>query len=1522
MKRRQWFAVGCFSSLVLALFAISDSRDAASVARGSPAPAISPRVQAQKPVVPLVFERNQGQFRQRTQFLARGQEYSLAFERGSIVMMPNAMTPNAAESSVADRSGRTRPLEIEFPSKSANTHWFGAGLLAARASYFIGRDPMRWRTDVSIFESVRAREIALGIDCIARGGAEGIELDFDAAPHADLRRLQLQLRGRVKLELSPDGDIVARRGVTTLRLRKPSIYQEIAGNKVGIAGGYAIGRRGIISFRVPRYDHSHALIIDPSVSLTYTTFLGGSGADSASGVGVDSTGKVYLAGTAAPAGFSEAGSTSLGAGAGPDFFVAKIDPTLTGAASLVYLTFIGGNGTEFGGELAVDAGGDVALTGATTSTDYPVTDKSTVGTAANALALSELSTGGNTLLVSTLLAGNGSEATQTPTDVGVAFAPNGNVIVASDTTSTNLPVTTGAYQGTFGSGGNVLNGNAVPGSNDGFLAVYSSSGTLTYLTYLGIDGYPYTDTGGDQNFQPVQVGVTGVSVDLVGQVYLSGFTSQPGAGFPITNGLQAAYGGGAFDGFLMCVSPKGLGTADLIYSTFLGGSGSDQAFSVAVDGAIPANAYVAGTTQSTNIVNSPTTSGYQTALGGTANGFLAVVSQSVAGVTSLNYATYFGGSGSDSALSVYAVGENAVYLAGHTTSPNFPTYQSLQAFSGTSDAFVAKFDTTQSGVASLLYSTLLGGGADAQGNGIAATANGGVFVSGNTTSLDFPRAGNPQTGFQPTCVSCQESPPLSDAFLVALQENSTTGPIVSFNAPELNFGNQLDGSPNPPELSILTNAGTVPLEISSLGIFGTNASDFSQSNNCPISPQMLAAGTTCSITVTFSPSTAGAESAALSFTDNAANSPQGVDLVGIGQEPVVSASPQLVSFGNQPEGKASAQQVVTLSNTGNLALDISNISLSGPDNTQFNIMGNYSCAGVPIVQPGASCSIGIVFEPQTTGNFNASLQITDNAGNVASTTQVVPLSGIGVPPSPAVNLAPASLIFTSQIVGTTSDPQTLTMTNTGSLPLQISSISLTGMNATAFAVASNCPGTLAPNAQCTLNETFTPTSSGPQTASISFSDNVSGSPQIVSLSGTGVSASLSILPAGIGFSPQTLQIPAANQSVIISNNGTVPVQISSVAVGGADTADFTATPNCPGTLNPPSESKNSSCQVSVQFHPTAGGPRSANLSIVDDAAGSPQVVTLAGMGLVPTVALPGTSPSFNTQLVGTTSVASPIAITNTGNGALSISSLTLSGTNVGDFQQTSTCVDNAQHTNMIPAGAPCAVNVTFLPQAAGARAAALNIADNALNSPQTIPLSGAAVDYSGEVAPGSPQSVVVTAGQTPNYNLQVSPLGGFTGTVNLTCSGTPALATCSISPPAVNITGASAVGFSVSVVTTAASASSPSAIFRVTPGRSLRDFRRGIRASPQFALGFSAILLLMIAVALGARRVPRIHALMTIAALCLATLCILAGCGGGGGGAGPQTTSTAGTPAGIYTLSVTGGVQGVTRTVPLTLDVQ
>ncbi len=1449
-------------------------------------------------LVPTVFEKNEGQFQKGIRFVARSENYSISLENDGISIYPNQRKRGAqGPSQDADLAN---PFRIEFLRSiaPARARWQGEEKLAARANYFLGSDRQNWHTNVPLFAGARWRDVMPGIDWIARSGSTGIELDFDVAPGADLRSVRFRVTGSGILERADNGDLIVERGAATMHLLAPSIYQSVAGLRVPVEGRYVIDADRAISFRVPHYDRSVPLIIDPSVSLSYTTFLGGSGADSASGVGLDGMGNVYIAGTCVNSGFPEASGTEIGPGGGADFFVAELNPNLQNAASLIYLTFIGGSGTEAGGELAVNAGGEVAIAGTTTSSNYPVTDGTTIGSSANALALTLLNTGGGSMVFSTLLAGNGSEGTQS--GPSVAFEPSENIAVASDTTSTNLPVTVGAYQTVFG------NGDTPTGSNDGFEAVYSNTGVLAYLTYLGIDGY----TNLDGFAVPVQVGVTGIAADLLGNTYLAGFTSQPGSGFPTTNGFQTTYGGGAYDAFLMCINPKGLGSGDLVYSTFLGGSDSDQAFAVAVDGAIPANAYLAGTTQSSSIFTSPTISGYQTTLNGVANGFLAVVSQTTAGVASLEYATYFGGSESDSALAVNALAENAVYLAGNTTSPNFPPYQTLQAYSGTNDGFVAKFDTTQAAAASLLYSTLLGGRNAAQVNGVAATALGSVFVAGSTTSPDFPLAGNPQTGVQPICSSCQESPPLPDAFLVALAENATIGPIVSFNAPQLNFGNQLVGSANPPETSQITNAGTLPLAIGSVTIVGTNAGDFSQSDDCPIAPSLLAVGANCAITVTFSPSLAGSESAALSFADNAPGSPQSVNLNGTGEEPVASETPAIVAFGNQAVGTVN-QQVVTLTNSGNLALSITNVILTGPDVAQFGYGGLDTCGNAPL-QQGASCMVGVDFQPTMTGSFSAQLQFTDNTGNAPGSIQSIQVSGIGVTAAPGVSVAPAVLTFSSQVVGTTSGPQTISMTNTGSLAAQVSTISIAGSNAPEFAFASgsNCPiggGTLAASASCNVNVAFTPSVTGSQSAVVLFADNASGSPQSVSLSGTGSSAVLTVSPSSLNFSSQTLEVQTVPQTVTLQNSGATAINISNIAIGGSNPTDFTQSNNCPATLNPSGQNNpHPSCTISIQFDPIAGGVLSATLLVTDNASGSPQSVPLSGTGLVPSISMSPSSLAFGPQAVGTPSPASPIGVTNSGNGGLAISGLAFSGADQMDFSATQNC-----GTTLAP-GNSCQISVIFAPTAAGSRSAYLNVTDNSPNSPQIIPVTGDATNFSIGMQPGAPQTIVVSAGGTATYNLQVSPAGGFSGSVAITCTGAPQSAACAANPASVSVTGQTAVAFTVNVTTSAATSE--------TNGdeRSSRN-DTGRRAPMVVAmiaiLALAYITPLYFATNRGRRRA---RTFARGIALILFAWSAMTACGGGG----QPNPDSQGTPAGTYTLTVTGTNQTATSTTSLTLQVQ
>lgn len=291
------------------------------------------------------------------------------------------------------------------------------------------------------------------------------------------------------------------------------------------------------------------------------------------------------------------------------------------------------------------------------------------------------------------------------------------------------------------------------GASDGILAEFAPvTGAMIYSTYFGIDG---------------TVGSSGVAVDASGNAYVAGFTSSQN-GFPFVNAFQSSYGGGAFDAFVMEINPPA-GATGLIYSSLLGGSGSDQALSIAVDTQAPADAYVTGTTQSPDLIPStaPTNSPYQSSLNGTSNGFLAVISQP-ANVPALQYITYLGGNGSDAAQGIAVFSPSQIYVAGTATSANFPALCSLQGFSGTQDAFLAEFNPSVAGASSLLYTTFLAGSVTTEGNAVGSDASGDAFVFGDTLSPDYPLAQHPQSGFQLTCSSCTSTPSTqasSDALL-------------------------------------------------------------------------------------------------------------------------------------------------------------------------------------------------------------------------------------------------------------------------------------------------------------------------------------------------------------------------------------------------------------------------------------------------------------------------------------------------------------------------------------------------------------------------------------------------------------------------------------------------------------------------------------------------------------------------------------------------------------------------------------
>jgi hypothetical protein len=1293
------------------------------------------------------------------------------------------------------------------------------------------------------------------------------------------------------------------------RTDKPTGTSSEGGRKKRVEGGYVLYADGTVGFRVGQYDASATLVLDPSVSIVYSTFLGGTGNDAANSLAMDSSGNLYVGGTTTSAAtFPEAGSTLQGpTGGASDYFIAKIDPSVNGPDSLVYLTFLGGSGAETGGLVAVDTEGNVAIAGTTTSTDFPVTDGSKLTSGANDVTVTEIGPTGSTLIYSTIFGGSGSEAAEGTG--GIAVDGSGNILVSSDTNSTDLPVTADAFQRTYGGG-----------ISDGYLVIFQPDATphLKYCTYLGIDA---------------EVAVGGVAVDSSGNAYLAGFTTNPGTTFPAKNAFQTAYAGDPDDAYLMKISPEGKGAADLIYATLLGGENLDEAYGVAVDTAAPPHAYVTGTTQSTGFPINGAVAAYQASLhtNATANAFLTVVSQDVStGMTSLAYSTYLGGSETDSGQALAVTAANSVYVAGATTSFDFPWLNNLQPYNGDGDAFVAKLDPTSAGTASLIYSTPLGGTAppgglvNAEAAGVAVTISNGsaeVYLAGQTTAADFPASGSAGNGFQMICGSCQESPPASNAFFVAIEESATPLPSIYFSSANLNFGPQFIGAANvPPQSALVYNGGSTPLQITSMGIAGPNSSDFSLINPQFCLAEPISPGSSCSFGVGYVPSMVGPEAATVTFADNAPGNPQALEIIGIGDGPLATLSATNLNFGNEPEGSTTSYQTISLMNTGNDTLTLTQASLGGPNANLFTPSLGNTCKANLALNVGANCTFAVEFAPNTTGTFNAEIDFFDNSGSVQGAEQIVALTGVGTTAAPIANLLPTSILFGSVAVSSTAATQTVTLTNTGSAGLNLTGIALTGTNPADFVITPTggipCPvtsGTVVSGANCTIGVAFAPQTTGSKSASLNFADDAAGTPQIVQLSGTAVAPSIQISPGSLTYAGQSEGSTSAAQTITLTDTGSFALAINTITLTGTNPGDFSQTNNCPPSLGP-----GASCLLNVFFSPTAQGSRTANVSIADNAAGSPQAIPLIGTGTQAGISLPS-SVAFGSQLVGVSGSPVPVIVTNNGSGTLLVSAASIGGANAGDFTiGTNSCV--GPNVMIAPAGT-CTVQITFTPACAtavAARTATLTLTDNAPANPQTVPLSGTATgEFCFDPPTTGGTSVTVSAGQTATFSLDVVSANDFSGTVALTCAGAPSSCLFITTPggtgaATANVTigpGAPAQ-FQVSVPTTAADARlGPENRFEIPRPNS----QMGRIGSVILAAALLAIVLAIPGNGGNRRKVWRIVRTGALIGAFTIGYCACSA-GGGGGGTIQPTTKT-------YPLTVTGAAGSATQTINLTLIV-
>jgi len=427
---------------------------------------------------------------------------------------------------------------------------------------------------------------------------------------------------------------------------------------------------------------------------------------------------------------------------------------------------------------------------------------------------------------------------------------------------------------------------------------------------------------------------------------------------------------------------------------------------------------------------------------------------------------------------------------------------------------------------------------------------------------------------------------------------------------------------------------------------------------------------------------------ALSFASTkvgvvSADSPQTVEVLNIGNQPLIFNTPTTGANPSYPAGF--------------------------PENTSDSNL----CSSSSQVGQGASCDVSLNFIPTIAGTNSGSAVLTDNALNAAAATQSIAVSGTGV--GQTISLSATSLSYPSTTVGTSSGSQSVTMTNTGTAALSITSIAVTGANASSFVFANSCGSSVAAGANCTIHGHFAPTTAGALKAAVTVTYTSAGSPSSIALSGTGVKPPVTLSATSLSYSSTTVGTSSGSQSVTMTNTGTATLTITSIAVTGANASSFIFANTCGTSLT-----VGASCSIHGHFAPTTAGAWKAAITITDSAGTSPQSIALSGTGKAAAapVTLSATSLLFGTVKVGTSSASQSVTMTNTGTAALTITSIAVTGTNASSFVFANTCGAS------LAVGDSCTIHGHFAPTATGALKAAVTITDSAMGSPQNIALSG------------------------------------------------------------------------------------------------------------------------------------------------------------------------------------------------------
>jgi Abnormal spindle-like microcephaly-assoc'd, ASPM-SPD-2-Hydin/Beta-propeller repeat len=897
--------------------------------------------------LPVVFEENQGQVGSEFSFLNKSNGMETLYAASGIDMR------------IPDKTGQVEEVRMR---------WLHAGRpalvaeqrLPGHSNYLVGSDPSRWVKGIPQSAQIRYQRLYPGIDLLFHGKGDAIEHDFEVQPGADPANIAFRLNQRAML--LKDQSLEVHAGAYALHFARPIAYQQDGGKRKQIPAAFVVSADGIVTFRLGAYDRTKLLVIDPV--LTFSTYLTGTAGDTIRAITTDASGNVYVTGQTSATDFpvkNPIQPTCASCPNGGDAFVSKLDPTGT---TLLYSTFLGGSGETEGGSIAVDGQGNIVLSGTASGENFPTTTAvpASCHTTASCFFLTSLKPDGATFNYSSLLGGSQNQP-GLGADGEMTLDSAGNAYFTGDTQDATFATTSGTLDPT------------VQGYPAASLVVVKvdPTGKLIYSTAIPANAPANPISSYTNYFQP-----GAIAVDTNGQVTVAG---TGGPGLPTTSGVvQASFpnqpNGSA--GFLLQLSNT---ATALNYATYLPGTDSAAGMEAAADGSL----YVAGSTFETNLPVS-------------ANAYLKVLATGTLQAYSAGYimkldstaatvvaATYLEGAptalnGGANLLGLALDSHSNVVVGGTTGSSVFPLVNPFVAQLETSTVNVGLVIAQMSpDLSSLLFSSFLSSTTanvypGSLFDALAVDSSDHVLVAGTTYAADFPTIPG---SFQPQPPPQPGSSQSPHAFLASLNL-VVPAPSVCLSSWTVRFG-QVPALTTTSQSLTLTNCGNAPLHLMT---YTPSFPTIAATGNCT----EVAAGGTCTIQVSFSPTNSTALTGTITLSDDAAIPTQTIAVTGQGLAGGLVPYPTSLNLGHLLVGTQGAPVQLYLENLGTAPLVVSAVTTSG----DFSLAANGCTAAVA---PSASCPLSLQFMPTAEGARTGTVTITSN--DPTNPQLSVPLSGVG-----------------------------------------------------------------------------------------------------------------------------------------------------------------------------------------------------------------------------------------------------------------------------------------------------------------------------------------------------------------------------------------------------------------------------------------------------------------------------------------------------------------------------------------------